>query len=62
MIKAGGDTLLQRLHSLLKLIWHTERIPSAWKKAIIVPILKKGDSQECKNYRDISLLSVARYL
>ena len=51
-------TLLQRLHSLLKLIWHTERIPSAWKKAIIVPILKKGDSQECKNYRGISLLSV----
>ena len=59
MIKAGGDTLLQRLHSLLKLIWHTERIPSAWKKAIIVPILKKGDNQECKHYRGISLFLVS---
>ena len=58
LVRAGGDTLLQRLLSLLKLIWHTERIPSAWKKAIIVPILKKGGSQECKNYRGISLLSV----
>ena len=58
MIKAGGDILLQRLHVLLTRIWRSERVPSAWKKAIIVPILKKGDSRECKNYRGISLLSI----
>ena len=58
MIKAGGDILLQRLHVLLTCIWDTEYVPSAWKKAIVVPILKKGDSRECKNYRGISLLSI----
>ncbi|KAK6478437.1 hypothetical protein HHUSO_G20753 [Huso huso] len=45
-IKAGGDVLLHRLHALLSLIWNSERIPSAWKKAMIVPILKKGDNRE----------------
>ena len=57
-IKAGGDTLLHRLHSLLRTIWRTEQVPRAWRKAIIIPIHKKGDNQECKNYRGISLLSI----
>jgi hypothetical protein len=57
-LKAGGDPLLQQLHSLLRLIWVTEEIPNTWKRAIVVPIFKKGDSQECKNYRGISLLSI----
>ena len=57
-IKAGGNALLHRLHSLLQTIWRTEQIPSTWKKAIIIPIHKKGDNSECKNYRGISLLSI----
>lgn len=57
-IKAGGEVLFKRLHSLIQLIWRTEEIPTMWKKAIIVPILKKGDNRECKNYRGISLLSI----
>uniref|UniRef100_A0A914X6S7 Reverse transcriptase domain-containing protein n=1 Tax=Plectus sambesii TaxID=2011161 RepID=A0A914X6S7_9BILA len=58
MIKAGGDILLQWLHIHLIHIWCLERVPSAWKKAIIMPILKKGNSRECKNYHCISLLSI----
>uniref|UniRef100_A0A914XFE1 Endonuclease/exonuclease/phosphatase domain-containing protein n=1 Tax=Plectus sambesii TaxID=2011161 RepID=A0A914XFE1_9BILA len=45
MLKAGGDVLVQRLHTLLGIIWTAEQVPEAWKKAIIVPILKKGDSR-----------------
>lgn len=57
-IKAGGDILLHRLHILLQTIRRTEQVPTAWKKAIVIPIHKKGDSRECKNYRGISLLSI----
>ena len=31
--------------------------PSEWKKANVVPILKKGSPNDCNNYRPISLLS-----
>ena len=57
-IKAGGDVILHRLHSLLRTIWRTEQVPRTWQKAVIVPIHKKGDNQNCKNYRGISLLSI----
>ena len=57
-IKAGRNILLQRIRSLLQTMWRTERIPSVWKKAVVIPIHKKGDISECKNYCGISLLSV----
>ena len=39
-------------------MWEQESIPQDWKKAIIIPINKKGDRKECGNSRGISLLSV----
>ena len=32
--------------------------PNDWRKALIIPIYKKGSRLECSNYRGISLLSV----
>ena len=32
-------------------------VPSQWKKAIVVPVLKKGDKNQPNNYRPISLTS-----
>uniref|UniRef100_A0A914X3Y7 Reverse transcriptase domain-containing protein n=1 Tax=Plectus sambesii TaxID=2011161 RepID=A0A914X3Y7_9BILA len=57
-LKAGGQILAERLHQLILTIWNTGVIPSAWKKALIIPIHKKGDKQDCSNYRGISLLSI----
>ena len=57
-LKHGGPALIRRITSLLELVWRTDEIPSAWRKAVIVPIFKKGDKSQCSNYRGISLLSV----
>lgn len=57
-IKTGGDIFLSRLHGLIQQIWRTEERPKRWKKAIVIPLHKKGDTCECKNYRGISLLSI----
>ncbi|EYC36369.1 hypothetical protein Y032_0903g2962 [Ancylostoma ceylanicum] len=32
-IKAGGEVLLRRLHSLISLVWQSEVIPATWKRA-----------------------------
>ena len=46
------------LHRVISRVWEQESIPQDWKKAIIIPIHKKGDRKECGNSRGISLLSV----
>ena len=59
MLKAGGETVHRRLHALIVKIWREEVIPEDWRKSELVVLYKKGDTRECKNYRGISLLSVA---
>ena len=59
LIKSGGEIILQRLHALIVNIWCEERVPEDWQKSELTVLYKKGDTKECKNYRGISLLSVA---
>ena len=35
-----------------------EIMPEGWRKSIIVPLYKKVEIEECKNYRGITLLDV----
>ena len=40
-------------------IWNMGIIPTDWRRGIVVPIWKgKGDTEECNNYRGVTLLSV----
>ena len=58
LIKRGGKPLLDKIHSLLCMIWEREVIPDQWKESIIVPIHKEGDKTECSNYRSICLFQL----
>jgi hypothetical protein len=59
LIQAGGEILLSAIHKLVNYVWNKEGLPDQWNESIIVPIHKKGDKNDCNNYRGISLLSTS---
>ncbi|KAF1010546.1 MAG: hypothetical protein GAK29_05048 [Acinetobacter bereziniae] len=60
MLKYGGDLLRELMSELYNVCAQSARVPDDWKCAVLVPLYKgKGKRSECKNYRAISLLSVA---
>ena len=47
-----------QIEKLVNLFFETGIFPDASKLARIIPIFKKGDLLQCKNYRPISLTSI----
>ena len=56
-IKRTISSLLHPLYMLFNFTLNENVIPSQWKKAIIVPVFKKGNRSKADNYRPISLTS-----
>ena len=50
-------TTVAILHSICNKMWQSGVWPTQWTKSITVPLPKKGDLQNCSNYRTISLIS-----
>ena len=57
-IKKTATNLLKPLCIIFNRSIQTSEIPSMWRKAIIIPIYKKGKAYDPTNYRPISLTSV----
>ena len=53
------DGAVKVLHSICQEIWKTQQWPQDWKRAVFIPIPKKGDAKECSNYCTIVLISLA---
>ena len=53
------DDAVKVLHSIFKQIWKTLQWPQDWKRSVFIPIPKKGNPNECSNYRTIALISHA---
>jgi hypothetical protein len=55
----GHEVIAAPLANVINSTIATGTFPEQWKEAIVVPILKKGDAKETKNYRPVSCLSAA---
>ena len=51
------DDAVKVLHSVCQQIWKTQQWPQDWKSSVFIPLPKKGNAQECSNYRTIALFS-----
>ena len=51
------DDAVKVLHSICQQIWKTQQWPQGWKRSVFIPIPKKGNANECSNYRTIALIS-----
>ncbi|EYC35149.1 hypothetical protein Y032_1133g3663 [Ancylostoma ceylanicum] len=56
-VKAGGEVLSKALSVRFTKYINAGRIPEQWKRARTVLIPKKGDREDIRNYRPITLLS-----
>jgi len=53
------DDAVKVLHSICQQIWKTQQWPQGWKRAVFIPMPKKGNAKECSNYHTIALISHA---
>ena len=53
------DDAVKVLHSICQHIWKTQQWPQDWKRAVFIPIPKKGNAKVCSNYCTIALISHA---
>ncbi|GBM91347.1 hypothetical protein AVEN_6999-1 [Araneus ventricosus] len=57
IIKGCSEFLIYPLLVLFNLSLRTKVFLGVWKQTKIIPVFKKGDAQNCKNYRPIAILS-----
>ena len=53
------DDAVKVLHSICQQIWKTQQWPQDWKRSVFIPIPKKGNANDCSNYRTNALISHA---
>ncbi|GBO17436.1 hypothetical protein AVEN_182172-1 [Araneus ventricosus] len=57
IIKGCAEFLVYPFLVLFNLSLRTKVFPDVWKQTRIIPAFKKGDVQNCENYRPIAILS-----
>ena len=53
------DDAVKVLHLIWQHIWKTQQWPQNWKRAMFIPIPRKGNAKECSNYHTVALISHA---
>ena len=58
-LRYAPPEVVDALVELLAGVWRSERVPTEWSASTCVPVFKKGNRADCKNYRGINLLCTA---
>ena len=53
----GGESVVKVYTRICNYVYKTGNWPEDWTKSIVIPLPKKGNLKQCKNYRTISLIS-----
>ena len=56
LVQAGGESMIDALHTICQKIWQTGDWPTKWTQSLVITLPKKGNLQQCNNYRTISLI------
>ncbi|WP_419626769.1 RNA-directed DNA polymerase, partial [Thiolapillus sp.] len=57
LVQAGGEDVITALTTICSKIWQTGEWPTPWTQSLVITLPKKGNLQQCQNYRSISLIS-----
>ena len=55
LVHAGGKAMIDALHVIFQ-IWETGQWPTQWTQSLMITAPKKGNLQQCNNYRTIRLI------
>ena len=58
LVQAGGQDEITAVMTICNKVWHTGKWPTPWTQSSIITLPKKGNLQQCQNYRTISLISL----
>ena len=56
-VKLAAEFIAQPIHHIICLSINQCKFPDSWKLSKLLPLYKKGDKLERKNYRPVSILS-----
>ena len=59
LFKTLKNGVITVLHSKCQQIWKIEQWPQDWKRSILIPVPKKGSTEDCSNHQTIALISHA---
>ena len=57
LVEAGREDVITALTTICNKIWQTGNWPTPWTQFLVITLPKKGNLQQCQNYRTISLIS-----
>ena len=51
LVQAVGEDVITALTTIYNKIWQTGEWPTPWIQSIVITLPKKGNLQQCQNYR-----------